>query len=157
MFLRAINTIKVFSILAFLFMILWVYAYLHEQVRFFIPGNPDRFIMLSKGSFFYIQLISFTVINLFLYWYSYFLKTGFGKSNTSDRIDGGNPGSVYITWFGGFHFAVNIQLLGVLYFYGFQNINNQAELYQYSFFLLVGGILTIICLAGILINYIRVS
>jgi len=157
MFLRAINTIKVFSILAFLFMILWVYAYLHEQVRFFMPGNPDHFIMLSKNSFFYIQLISFAVINLFLYWYSYFLKTGFGDRNASDRMDRKALRSVYITWFGGFHFAVNLQLLGILYFSGFQNINNHAEPYQYSFFLVTGGIITIICLVGILITFIRRS
>jgi len=154
MILRAVNTIKAFSLLIFFFMILWIYAYLPEHVKFFIPGDIYSSIMLSKSSFFYIQLLSFSVINLFLYWYSYFLKIGSVKQIVSDKMDIKSTRLNYSIWFGGFHFAVNILLLGVLYFSGFQNINNHSSPDQYSIFLIAGSILTIISLSGLLHTYI---
>ncbi len=155
MFLRAINTLKVLSILAFLMMLLWIYAYLSEEVRFFLPGDPMHFVEMTKTRFFYIFLFTYGGINLFLYWFTFFIKGRAGIPNIIRSLKTDNKLNVLIGWLGGFHFSLNVLMLGILFYSGFHNINRQATPDQYSFFLIAGSIITFISLAGILVLMLR--
>ncbi len=155
MILRAINTLKVLSLLAFLMMLLWIYAYLSEEVKLFLPGDPGHFMEMTKSRFFYIFLFPFTGINLFLYWFTFFIKTRAGVPNIIRALKNDNKLNVFISWLGGFHFSLNILMLGVLFYSGLHNINRQATPDQYGFFLIAGSIFTFVSLSGVLILVLR--
>ncbi len=155
MILRAINTLKALSILAFFMVLLWIYAYLSEEVKFFLPGNPDRFAEMTKNRFFYTFLFAFAGINIFLYWFAFFINGRAGVPNIFRSMKGENKWKAFKGWLGGFHFSLNILMLGVLFYAGFHNINDHAATDQYSFFLLAGSLLTFISLSGMLILLLR--
>lgn len=155
MILRAINTLKVLSLLAFLMMLLWIYAYFAEDVKLFLPGDPVHFMEMTKSRFFYIFLFTFTGINLFLYWFTFFIKNSVGVPNIIRALKNDHKLNVFISWLGAFHFSLNILLLGVLFYTGLQNINNHAAPGQYNSLLILGSFLTLLCIAGMLISVVK--
>jgi hypothetical protein len=155
MFLRAINTLKVLSLLAFFILLLWIYANLVEDVKFFSPGNTKYFILVSKSAFFYICLLSLVIVNLFLYWFAFFINGRAVVFKVFNALKSKSRMTVFAGWLGGFHFSLNVLLLGVLFYAGLQNINSHSTPDQYNSLLILGSILTLLCIAGMSISVLK--
>lgn len=126
------------SILAFIFFLLYFYSALPEQVGFTFSATGDLERIWEKGTFFYLMIGAFLLLNAAILFYPKSLET---KSNQKlhRAFPLGDPYRDYIlAWFYSFGGIVNFTL-SILVIY-VHSINNQEELatsdFSFWFYLL---------------------
>lgn len=106
-FLKFFTTI---SIIFFLISLLAVYAFLPDPLGILFKENGSVMKVMSKDTFFYSVLFLFTISQIIMI---LFKKMGVFKMKIK------NP--YFITWFQGFHLAINLFIILMLVFIGLAN------------------------------------
>lgn len=143
---RIITLVRYLTSFAFLGVLLFVYAYLPEQVG--ISANaadqPSNFV--TREFFFYTTILTFIFVNLLFIFGGKLLgvlpvsaKSFFVTENFKSNI---------ISWFRGLGIIINIFIISVVAFFGFFNNADYYHISNFSVFA-YGGQLLIILWVGL--------
>jgi hypothetical protein len=143
-----------FSILAFIFLLLYFYSALPEKVGIGLDENGDLERVWSKGTFFYGMIGAFIVLNLVVLFPPKSLETK-GHKKLHRVFPIGDPFRDYLlTWFYSFGGVINLSL-GLLVFY-IHSINNQEVIAssEFNFWFYLMPIILFVWVIGLFLLFI---
>ncbi|WPR77434.1 DNA topoisomerase IV [Algoriphagus sp. NG3] len=137
------------SVAFFIFLLLYFYSAMPEQVGYSFDENGLSRDRLSKSSLFYGMIALFIVMNVILLLPPKLLETGNHKGLTRIFPKGDTYRDYYLAWFYSFGGMLNMSL-AMLVFYT-HAINNQEEIAasQYTFFFYLFPALFVVWVIGL--------
>jgi hypothetical protein len=129
------------SILIYLGILLVVYAYMPDAVAYQTDemGNYKDFV--SKDTFFYTLLVSFSVANAIFF---IFRKTLEAANKPGSFLGSGDFKEVFLTWFVSFMLVVNIMFIFTTIFMGIFNNQDYLTLSRFGLLAYIGPSLVVI-------------
>jgi hypothetical protein len=143
-----------FSILAFIFFLLYFYSALPEHVGIGMDENGELDRTWAKGTFFYGMVGAFIVLNLVVLFPPKSLETK-GNKKFHRAFPVGDPYRDYLlAWFYSFGGVINLSL-GLLVFY-IHSINNQEEIAssEFNFWFYLMPIILFVWVLGLFLLFI---
>lgn len=130
--LKAVNLLKLLSILIFLGALVLVYAYSPGMVRL-RPDAPE--LQLHRESFFYFAIAIFVVINVALLAFQKLYEKSIAKEEVQ-------------AWVRGFTFVINLYLSFIVGFIGVINNLNHLKMESWNYLNYLGPALIFIWITG---------
>lgn len=132
--LKAVNLLKVLSVLLFLGVLLVVYAYSPIMVKL-RPDTPD--LQLHKENFFYFGIAFFAIINIALLAFQRMYEKSIQKTEVK-------------AWVRGFTFVINLYLAFIIGFIGVINNTNHLKPEGWAYLNYLGPILIFVWIVGLI-------
>lgn len=139
---RNIRIVRTFSIVVFLGVLLYVYAYLPEQVGIDADATDEFSTFIGKEAFFYFAIASFILVNIIFIVFGNLMQMipvssgGFFVSEDfKERIH---------NWFSSFGLIINLFFISVVAFVGFFNNADYFHISSFSIFAYLGQALIFI-------------
>lgn len=139
---RNIRIVRTFSIAVFLGVLLYVYAYLPENVGVDADEKDEFSTFISKEAFFYFSLIIFSLVNIVFIVFANLMQVipvrpqgFFTTPDFKERIH---------NWFSSFGLIINLFFISVVAFIGFFNNADYYHVSSFSIFAYLGQALIFI-------------
>lgn len=142
---RLIKLLYLISILAFLVMMLYVYAFLPDDVNL---SSIFGTTILSKSYFFYTTIILFVVLNLLASFFTYILRGILSKPNalvSKEKRDS------IIVWGSALKLIISIFFTLSITFIGMQQNDDHLDISDFGFLVYIGPVLLIMWILSIFI------
>ncbi|MEQ8712403.1 MAG: hypothetical protein RIC80_05270 [Cyclobacteriaceae bacterium] len=139
---RNIRIVRTFSIIVFLGVLLYVYAYLPEQVGIDADATDEFSTFVGKEVFFYFAIASFMLTNVIFIVFGKLMQMipvrsdgFFVSADFKERIH---------NWFSSFGLIINLFFISVVAFVGFFNNADYYHISSFSIFAYIGQVLIFI-------------